>query len=127
MFKIFLFLSLTLSFISFSNTASAYTSFGVRGCGKLISVVDSPSEKIKYEKDLTEISVKAWIAGYFTAHNTWMDAVLKKDDSNAIASTDIDGVYMSMLNYCRSNPLQNTVDAIVDTLNQLDTKMKRKR
>lgn len=125
MFKNILALLSTLIFLSFTNTATAYSTYGARGCGSLVSIVDSTSDKSKYEKNLTEISVKAWIAGYFTAHNTWLDAITNKNNSNAIASTDIDGVYMSMLNYCRSNPLQNTVDAIVNTMNQIDRGSKK--
>ncbi len=115
----------TFIFLSFSNVASAYSSYGARGCGNLISIVDSTSDKSKYEKNITEISIKSWIAGYFTAHNTWLDAITNKNDSNAIASTDIDGVYMSIINYCRNNPLQNTVDAIVNTMDQIDKRSKK--
>jgi hypothetical protein len=114
-------------FILYAPFAQAYSSYGVRGCGKFISVVDSTSESDKYVKNLTEISVKGWIAGYITAHNAWLDAISKKDASDAIATTDIDGVYMSVVNHCRANPLNSTNDAIVDTLNQLDSKSKRKR
>jgi hypothetical protein len=109
----------TLLLLSLSFTyANAYTSYGARGCGQLISAVDTTSERDKYTKDLTTMIVKGWIAGYITANNSWLEAVTKNGD--AIAKTDLDGVWMSVLNYCRANPLKNTTDAMVDTLNQLE-------
>lgn len=116
-----------LIFTVSAQSTFAYTSYGARGCGKLISTVDSKAESEKYAKNYAEMAVKGWIAGYITAHNSWLDAVSKKDSSDAIATTDIDGVYMSVLNYCRANPLNSTNDAIVETLNQLDSKNRRKR
>jgi hypothetical protein len=103
----------------FFTHANAYTSYGVRGCGTLISAIDTTSEKDKYNKDLTEMTVRSWIAGYITANNAWLDAFTKKNDSNSIAQTNLDGVWMSVLNYCRANPLKDTDDAVVDVLNQL--------
>jgi hypothetical protein len=114
--------------LSFSLTnANAFTSYGAKGCGSLISTVDSTSEKDKYGKDLTEMVVRSWIAGYISAFNMWMGTINKNNNADVIASTDIAGVYMSVLNYCRVNPLQNINDAIDDTINQLDPKQKKKR
>lgn len=106
---------------------NAFTSYGVRGCGKLISAVDTNAEKDKYNKDLTTMVVKSWIAGYVTSHNSWLGELTKDKDADAIAKTDIDGVWMSVLNYCRQNPLQNVNDAMVDTLNQLDQPKQNKK
>lgn len=116
-----LFLSLSIS------NANAYTSYGAWGCGKLVSAIDTTDKENKLNKDLTEISIKAWIAGYITANNSWLDVVNKTKNSNAIAKTDIDGVWMSILNYCRANPLQDTNFAMVETLNQLEPQQKKKR
>lgn len=114
--------------LSFCFTAShAYSTYGAKGCGSLISAVDNTSEKDKYSKDLNEMVVKTWLAGYISAYNSWLDAISKKNDSNVIASTDLDGVYMSVVNYCRANPLQNVSDAINDTLTQIQSQTKRKR
>jgi len=109
---------LVLSLFAFN--ANAFSSYGVRGCGKLIGSIDTTAKEDKYNKDMTEMIVKAWIAGYITSYNSWLEVISKKENSDAIAKTDIDGVYMSVLNYCRANPLQNVLEAMSDTLNQLD-------
>ena len=116
-----LFLSLPIS------NVNAYTSYGAWGCGKLVGAIDTTDKENKLNKDLTEISIKAWIAGYITAYNSWLDGVNKTNNSDVIAKTDIDGVWMSMLNYCRANPLQSMNDAIIETLNQLEPQQKKKR
>ena len=116
-----LFLSLPIS------NVNAYTSYGAWGCGKLVGAIDTTGKENKLNKDLTEISIKSWIAGYITANNSWLDVVNKTKNSNAIAKTDIDGVWMSILNYCRANPLQDTNFAMVETLNQLEPQQKKKR
>lgn len=118
---LFLFLSLSLT------NASAYTTYGVRGCGKLVSAIDTNDKKDEYNKDLTKMIVQGWIAGYISAYNSWQEAVTKKKDTNVIAATDIDGVWQSVLNYCRANPLQNVADAMDDTIDKLDAQSKRKR
>lgn len=107
--------------------ANAFTSYGVRGCGKLISAVDTTADRDKYVKDLTTMVVQGWIAGYVTAHNSWIGELTKDNNADAIARTDIEGVWMSVLNYCRQNPLQNVNHAIVDTLNQLDQQNPKKK
>jgi hypothetical protein len=109
------------------TNVNAYTSYGSRGCGKLISAIDTTAVEDKLNKDLTEMGVKGWIAGYITANNSWLDAVNKTNNSDAIAKTDIDGVWMSMLKFCRANPLKDTSAAIVDTLNQLEPQQKKRR
>ena len=118
---LFLFLSLSLT------NANAFTSYGVRGCGKFVSSVESTSEKDKYAKNLNEMAIQNWISGYVTAYNSWLSAVTKKNDADAIATTDIDGVYMSVLNYCKENPLKNVSDAMAYTLDQLDSQQQPKR
>jgi len=118
-------LSLVLT-LSVSD-ANAFTSYGVRGCGKLISAVDTTAERDKYNKDMTTMVVKGWIAGYVTAHNSWIGELTKDSNADAIARTDIEGVWMSVLNYCRQNPLQNVNHAMVDTLNQLDQQNPKKK
>lgn len=118
-------LALLLSF-SFTN-ANAFTSYGAKGCGSLISSVDATSEKDKYGKDLTEMVVRSWIAGYISAFNMWMGTINKNANADIISSTDIAGVYMSVVNYCRSNPLHNINDAIDETINQLSPPQKKKR
>ena len=112
--------------LSITN-AYAYTSYGVRGCGKLIGAIDTTSKEDKNVKDLTEISIKSWIGGYITAYNSWLDGVNKTDNSDVIAKTDIDGIWMSMLNYCRANPLNNMNEAMIETINQLTPPQKKKR
>jgi hypothetical protein len=107
--------------------ANAFTSYGVRGCGKLISAVDTTAERDKMNKDMTTMVVKGWIAGYVTAHNSWIGELTKDSKADAIARTDIEGVWMSVLNYCRQNPLQNVNHAMVDTLNQLDQQNPKKK
>ena len=119
---------LLVSFVTFSVTnANAFSSYGVRGCGKLISAIDTTDEKDKYNKDLTKMIVQAWIAGYITAYNSWQEVVTKKKDTDVIGTTDIDGVWQSTLNYCRANPLQNVNDALGDIIDKLDTQQKKKR
>lgn len=101
------------------SNANAYTSYGARGCGSFVSAVDTTSEKDKFAKNYMETTVKAWIAGYVTSFNMWLDANNNKDNSDIVLTTDIDGVYMSVLNYCRANPLQNINNATDDTIKQL--------
>ena len=127
MFKKTIIATLAILLSLSATNVSAYASYGVRGCGKLISAIDTTAKEDKQNKDLTEISIQSWIAGYITAYNSWLDGVNKTDNSNAIAKTDIDGVWMSMLNYCRANPLQNMNDAMIETLNQLAPLQKKKR
>lgn len=121
--KVVLFLTLSFSFA----TSQAYMTYGVKGCGSLINDVDRTSDKDKFAKDLTEATVMTWLAGYISAYNSWLAAVSKKENSNIIASTDMDGVYRSVVNYCRTNPLKNVNDAINDTLEQLRNPPKRSR
>ena len=80
-----------------------------------------------FSKDLTKMVVQSWIAGYITAYNSWQEVVTKKKDTDVIGTTDIDGVWQSVLNYCRANPLQNVNDAMGDIIDKLDTQQKRKR
>jgi hypothetical protein len=103
--------------------AQTYTSYGARGCGSLVKAVDTTNPANKYEKDFVELSTKSWIGGYITAYNSWNVAVSK--NPNILSSSDIDGAYMSMLIYCRANPLKDLSDAIADTINQLSPKKKR--
>ena len=107
------FVTLLLLFFTYfiSINANAYTSYGARGCGSFVSAVDT--------KNYMETTVKAWIAGYVTSFNMWLDANNNKDNSDIVLTTDIDGVYMSVLNYCRANPLQNINNATDDTIKQL--------
>ncbi len=121
--KIALFIAITI-FISITN-AHAYMSYGSTGCGTLISAVDTTSEKDKYSKDLNEVIVKSWIAGYITACNSWMETVTNKSNFDVISTTDVEGVYMSVVKYCRAHPLENITVAIVSTLNELEAKGKR--
>jgi hypothetical protein len=109
------------------TTANAFTSYGVRGCGTLISAIDTTDKKDEYSKDLTKMVVQGWIAGYVTAYNSWQEVVTKKKDTDVIATTDINGVWQSVLNYCRANPLQNVNDAMGDIIDKLDSQQKRKR
>ncbi len=112
--------------LSVSNV-SAFSSYGVRGCGSLISAIDTTDKKDEYSKDLTKMVVQAWIAGYITAYNGWQEVVTKKKDTDVIGITDINGVWQSVLNYCRANPLQNVNDAMGDIIDKLDTQQKKKR
>ena len=125
------FVTLLLLFFTYfiSINANAYTSYGARGCGSFVSAVDTTSEKDKFAKNYMETTVKAWIAGYVTSFNMWLDANNNKDNSDIVLTTDIDGVYMSVLNYCRANPLQNINNATDDTIKQLlpQPKAKTKR
>ena len=119
-----LLLVIAISFCTLTSIAHAYTSYGIRGCGKLISEVDTTSDKDRHLRDITEIAVKNWIAGYVTSYNAWLEGITNKEDSNVIKNTDIVGVYMSIINYCRANPLRDTNDAMTDTINQLTPKSK---
>jgi hypothetical protein len=105
----------------------AYSSYGVRGCGTLISAIDTTDKKDEYNKDLTKMVVQGWIAGYVSAYNSWIEVITKKKDADVIATTDINGVWQSVLNYCRANPLQNVNDAMGDIIDKLDTQQKKKR
>ena len=107
--------------------ANAFSSYGVRGCGKLVSAIDTTDERDRYSKDLTKSIVQGWIAGYVTAYNSWQEVVTKKKDTDVIGTTDINGVWQSVLNYCRANPLQNVNDAMGDIIDKLDTQQKKKR
>ena len=109
------------------TNANAFSSYGVRGCGKLISAIDTTDKKDEYNKDLTKMVVQSWIAGYITAYNSWQEVVTKKKDTDVIGTTDINGVWQSVLNYCRANPLQNVNDAMSDIIDKLDTQQKKKR
>jgi hypothetical protein len=121
--QIVLFLFLTFSYAQ----TQAYSSYGVRGCGSLISAIDTTDKKDEYSKDLTKMVVQAWIAGYISAYNSWQEVVTKKKDTDVIGTTDINGVWQSTLNYCRANPLQNVNDAMADIIDKLDTQQKKKR
>ncbi len=122
-----LLISVLSLFLSLSITdANAFTTYGARGCGKLISAIDTTDKKDEYNKNATKMVVQGWIAGYVTAYNSWQEAVTKKSDTDVIGSTDIEGVWQSMLNYCRANPLKNVVDAMSDTIDKLDTPAKRR-
>ena len=121
--QIVLFLFLTFSYAQ----TQAFTSYGVRGCGTLISAIDTTDKKDEYSKDLTRMVVQGWIAGYLTAYNSWQEVVTKKKDTDVIGTTDINGVWQSVLNYCRANPLQNVNDAMGDIIDKLDTQQKKKR
>jgi hypothetical protein len=116
-------LLLSLSF----TEVYAFTSYGARGCGTLISAIDTTDKKDEYSKDLTRMVVQGWIAGYVSAYNSWQEVVTKKKDTDVIGATDINGVWQSVLNYCRANPLQNVNDAMGDTIDKLDTQQKKKR
>ena len=123
--QIVLFLFLTFSYAQ----TQAYSSYGVRGCGSLISAIDTTDKKDEYSKDLTKMVVQAWIAGYISAYNSWQEVVTKKKDTDVIGTTDINGVWQSVLNYCRANPLQNINNATDETIKQLlpQPKAKTKR
>ncbi len=127
-FKHSLFIFIVFLNLNIGNV-HAYTSYGARGCGSFVSAVDTTSEKDKIGKSYTEALVKAWIAGYVTSFNMWLDVESKQDNSDIVAKTDIDGVYMSVLNFCRANPLQNINNATDDTIKQLlpQSKAKAKR
>ena len=118
-------------FIIFMNlnigNAHAYTSYGARGCGTLITAIDTTDKKDEYSKDLTKMVVQGWIAGYISAYNSWLEVVTKKKDTDVIATTDINGVWQSVLNYCRANPLQNVNDAMGDIIDKLDSQQRKKR
>lgn len=116
-----------LLFATFVSNANAFSSYGNRGCGKLISAIDTTDKKDEYSKDLTRMVVQGWIAGYVTAYNSWQEAITKKKDTDVIGTTDIDGVWQSVLNYCRANPLQSVADAMGDTIDKLDAQQKKKR
>ena len=121
-------ISIFVFFLSlFLTNANAFSSYGVRGCGKLISSIDTTDKKDEYNRDITRMVVQGWIAGYITAYNSWQEAVTKKKDTDVIGTTDIDGVWQSVLNYCRANPLQNVNDAMGDIIDKLDTQQKKRR
>ena len=116
---------LIFSLLTFN--ANAFSSYGVRGCGSLISAIDTTDKKDEYNKDLTKMVVQGWIAGYITAYNSWQEVVTKKKDTDVIGTTDINGVWQSVLNYCRANQLQNVNEAMGDIIDKLDTQQKKKR
>ncbi len=126
MTKNFLTSLLTISLIFFVSNVNAQTGYGIRGCGQLISAIDTNNKKDEYNRDLTRMVVQGWIAGYITAYNSWVAVITKKKDTNVIATTDIDGVWQSVLNYCRANPLKNVNDAISETIEKLETQSKSK-
>ncbi len=110
-----------------ATTANAYTTYGARGCGKLVSLMDSRSDSDKTMQTMTDVAVKAWIAGYITAYNGWLDEIYKRNDSDVMASTDLDGVYMSLMKYCRDNPLENAAGGMESIIRQLEAKAKPKK
>ena len=109
------------------TNANAYSVYGAMGCGKLISAIDATDKKYDYESGLTKVSVYAWIAGYVTAYNSLQEIITKKKNANVIETTDIAGVWQSVLNYCKANPLLHVNDAMVDTIVKLDPNVKRNR
>jgi hypothetical protein len=109
------------------TNANAYSVYGATGCGKLITSLDVADKKEDYESGLLKVSVYAWIAGYITAYNSLQEIITKKKNANVIETTDISGVWQSVLNYCKANPLHNINDAMVDTIVKLDSNVKRKR
>jgi len=116
------------SFLAVGMTnANAYSVYGATGCGKLITSIDVADKKEDYESGLLKVSVYAWIAGYITAYNSLQEIITKKKNANVIESTDIAGVWQSVLNYCKANPLQSVNDAMVDTIVKLDSNVKKKR
>jgi hypothetical protein len=44
-----------------------------------------------------------------------------------MASTDLDGVYMSLMKYCRDNPLENAAGGMESIIQQLEAKSKPKK
>lgn len=110
-----------------ATTANAYTTYGARGCGKLVSLMDSRAESDKTIQTMTDVAVKAWIAGYITAYNGWLDLIHKRGNSDVMASTDLDGVYMSLMKYCRDNPLENAAGGMESIIQQLEAKSKPKK
>ena len=89
--------------------------------------MDSRAESDKTMQTMTDIAVKAWIAGYITAYNSWLDLIDKRNDSDLMASTDLDGVYMSLMKYCRENPLENAAGGMESIIRQLEAKSKPKK
>ena len=88
--------------------------------------MDSRAESDKTMQTMTDIAVKAWIAGYITAYNSWLDLIDKRNDSDIMASTDLDGVYMSLMQYCRDNPLENAAGGMEKVIQQLESKSRPK-
>ena len=91
------------------STSSQYSTYGVNGCGNFISSLDSSN---KLAKEIKISSYENWIAGYITAYN-------QQNGGNVIATTDIDGVFASIVKYCNANPLKDTNDAIRHTIKEL--------
>ncbi len=91
------------------STSSQYSTYGVNGCGKFISSLDSAN---KFAKEIKISSYENWIAGYITAYN-------RQNGGNVIATTDIDGVFAAIVKYCKDNPLKDTNDAIEHTIKEL--------
>lgn len=91
------------------STSSQYSTYGVNGCGKFISSLDTAN---KLTKEIKISAYENWIAGYITAYN-------KQNGGNVIASTDIDGVFAAIVKYCNANPLKDTNDAIRHTIEEL--------
>jgi hypothetical protein len=89
--------------------------------------MDSRADSDKTMQTMTDVAVKAWIAGYITAYNGWLDEIYKRNDSDVMASTDLDGVYMSLMKYCRDNPLENAAGGMESIIRQLEAKAKPKK
>ena len=110
--------SLTLILVLLLSSGAAisqgFTVYGAKGCGSLISSLESSN---KYEKDLVTTTTKSWIGGFLSAYNSWYSALYKSP--SILGSSDIDGAYMSVVNYCRANPLKDISDAMYDTVNSL--------
>jgi|LauGreDrversion4_2_1035121.scaffolds.fasta_scaffold22090_6 hypothetical protein len=112
------FRSLTLIFVlllsSGAVNSQGFTVYGARGCGSLIGSIESTN---KYEKDLAASTTKNWIGGFLSAYNSWYVVIYKTP--SVLGSSDLDGAYMSVVNYCRANPLKDISDAMFDTVNSL--------
>jgi hypothetical protein len=89
--------------------------------------MDSRADSDKTMQTMTDIAVKAWIAGYITSYNSWLDVIDKRKDSDIMASTDLEGVYMSLMKYCRDNPLENVAGGMDSIIRQLEAKSKPKK
>jgi hypothetical protein len=100
-------LLLLLVSLFMTSSSFAYTIFGTRTCGDLLSS-DRDNNKI------TELVVGVWMQGYITARNY----ELRRE----VDHIDVDSLYYAVIKFCRDNPLQDNDDAAIHIYSNLEFK-----
>lgn len=89
--------------------AQIITSYGRRSCGVWIAVISKTDPR-------EMLDARGWLVGYLSGI-----AIERRKD--ILAGTDAESMFLWMDNYCRENPLSNTVDGGIYLAAELEAKM----